>query len=214
MNNETEIELKFKLSILPDGMTNATKIKQIYLNFQDEETKSIIEQYFAPEEIDWTPIKEARVRRKTNESGEEFTLTLKSDGTLARKELQINIEGEQFETLRSKVTLGEIDKIRSKIHINDDLTIEVDEYLDKLEGLLSAEIEFDPELYPDKSEVIALALELLGSDIEDVTEVKEYKNKFLATVESLEKLMEIIREREEKDRMQDLSADPTKYSVS
>ncbi len=194
-----ETELKFRLKKLPDRLRNATEITQIYLDFSNKETRKLIGDLLK-EEFDWQTIKEIRIRSKKRKEQEKFYLTLKSDGTGQRDEYEASISASIFQMLKKCRIIGKIKKIRLEKKLPG-LIAEIDEYHGKLAGLLIAEIEYDPENYPDKNGIIQLAEEYIGKEIEDVTAIKEYKNKFLTNVSSLEDLEDRLKSKKNENKI-------------
>ncbi|MCT4685867.1 CYTH domain-containing protein [Vallitalea sp.] len=80
--------------------------------------------------------------RKTDKS---YYVTYKSSGLMVRQEFEDEISKEQYNTLKSKVDYNLISKKRYYIPLDNSLTVELDIFNDKLEGLIMAEVEFDSE---------------------------------------------------------------------
>lgn len=182
-----ETELKFKLKSLPQHLftceTFCTNIIQYYLKIEPD-TQVKLQTYFE-ETIDWSTIKEARVRVNYQSfcggSNCEFLLTLKSDGTLQRNELEITIDMDQYSSLCKMPKLGQIIKDRYLVpieHLN--LKLEIDRYYESLNGLFTAEVEYDPIVYTNQEQLIDDIQKFIGTDIENVTYDKRYKNVNLA----------------------------------
>ena len=115
-----EIERKFLVDELPDLSAAASKpIEQGYLATGDAEV---------------------RLRRR----GEDRLLTVKAGSGLSRKEAEIGLGEDQFETLWP---LTEGRRLRKRRHLlsEGDLEIELDVYEGGLEGLVVAEVEFESE---------------------------------------------------------------------
>ncbi|PKM68841.1 MAG: adenylate cyclase [Firmicutes bacterium HGW-Firmicutes-2] len=112
-----EIERKFIVSKLPDQLASYPK-------------KEILQGY-----VSTTPV--IRIRK----SNEDYFLTCKGKGLLAREEFEIPISAIEFEHLSSKLDYYLIHKIRYLIPYGD-FTIELDVFKDRLEGLILAEVEF------------------------------------------------------------------------
>ena len=81
---------------------------------------------------------EVRVRR----IGEESFLTVKRGSGLDRLEDEIEISAEQFQALWPATEGGRLSKRRFYVPL-DGLTAEVDVYGGELDGLVTAEVEFD-----------------------------------------------------------------------
>ena len=74
---------------------------------------------------------------------DEYILTVKSGGLLAREEYEINLSREEFENLQGKVSGNIIKKTRYIIPIEDTgLKVELDIFHGAFEGLVYAEVEF------------------------------------------------------------------------
>jgi CYTH domain-containing protein len=112
---------------------------------------------------------EVRVRR----AGEALTLTIKSAPGLVRVEEELALSEAQFDSLWALTEGRRVVKTRHLIALDDGLTAEVDVYEGDLDGLLTAEVEFDSE---DASSAFA-APEWLGRE---VTGDKRYANSELA----------------------------------
>ncbi len=110
-----EIERKFVIQKLPEGVDSGREIIQGYL-------------WFDPE---------VRLRKITG----EYRLTLKSIGTLARKESEHDIPEELFSLLWPLVGSKVVRKTRYLLDYND-LVLEIDVYSGKHEGLITLECEF------------------------------------------------------------------------
>ena len=146
-----EIEKKFLLRSLPNGITKGTKILQGYLSVGDPEV---------------------RVRAK----GERYFLTRKEGEGFVRSEEEYEISNKVFEILWSLTEKARIEKTRYEIIGADNLVWEIDEFqTGATEGLFLAEVELPdesivPEIPPAISEVIEI----------DVTNDEVYKNKNFA----------------------------------
>ncbi len=111
---------------------------------------------------------EARIRDRAG----DFTMTVKSKGTLSRGEWETEIDKDQFETLWPATNGKRVEKTRFTIPLGD-VEIELDIYEDDLMGLVSAEVEFTDE---DS----ASAFEVPEWFAVDVTHDKGFKNQNLA----------------------------------
>jgi len=113
-----EIERKFLVAQIPDLSTNcrALTIRQGYVS-----TSPVI-----------------RLRQQD----EDYILTVKGAGTLAKEEFELPLTPEQFHTLWQKTEGFTITKTRYVIPLADGLYAELDEYHDMLEGFLTVEVEF------------------------------------------------------------------------
>jgi adenylate cyclase len=110
-----------------------------------------------------------RVRRR----GGRTWLTVKSGAGRVRVEEEIEIDGDRFERLWLLTEGRRLEKTRYEIDAGDGVVIELDVYSGDLDGLVTAEVEFD-------SEEAAEAFEPPGWLGEDVTEDLRYKNQRLA----------------------------------
>lgn len=111
---------------------------------------------------------EARVRDK----GGKYTVTVKTKGELVRGEWETGLTQEQFDALWGASEGQRVEKTRFQIP-HDGLVIELDVYEGDLEGLVTAEIEFEDEVAAGRF----VAPEWLGAD---VTSNQKYKNQNLA----------------------------------
>ena len=130
----------------------------IFIKKYEEETKLEIERKFLvkrenlPENLEQYPSKaieqgylctEPVVRiRKSNDN---YYLTYKSKGLLAREEYNLPLTKEAYEHLKSKADGIVISKVRYVIPEKDGLSIELDVFKAPYEGLLLAEVEFPTE---------------------------------------------------------------------
>lgn len=116
-----EIERKFLIKKLPDNLTSykARKIEQAYLC-----TDPVV-----------------RVRR----DNDDYYLTYKSRGMIVREEYNLPLTKEAYGHLLAKVDGNIITKTRYEIPEKDNLTIELDVFEGKFDGLLLAEVEFTSE---------------------------------------------------------------------
>ncbi len=112
---------------------------------------------------------EVRVRRR----GQTCTLTVKSRPARTRVEEELAIEPERFAALWALADGRRISKTRYRVPYRG-ATVEVDEYHGDLDGLRTAEIEFDSEADSDAFTPPAW----LGSE---VTGDPRYANQTLAT---------------------------------
>lgn len=115
-----EIERKFLVKTLPDGLEQYphSRIEQAYLC-----TRPVV-----------------RVRRY----GEEFRLTCKGEGLLAREELELPLTQETYRKLLAKADGTVIEKERYRIPW-EGRVIELDIFGGALAPLVFAEVEFDSE---------------------------------------------------------------------
>ena len=114
-----EIERKFLVERVPDGVDAGEPIDQGYLAIADDGV-------------------EVRVRRR----GEATVLTVKSGPAMVRTEEEFAIDERRFEALWELTDGRRLSKTRHLIPLDDGLTAELDVYAGAVEGLLTAEIEF------------------------------------------------------------------------
>jgi CYTH domain-containing protein len=114
---------------------------------------------------------EVRVRRY----GSRPFLTIKSGGGGARVEEELEIDGRRFRSLWQLTEGRRLEKTRYRIPAAGEATIELDVYRGALEGLITAEVEFD-------SADAAAAFEPPAWFGREVTDDPAYKNQRLATV--------------------------------
>lgn len=114
-----EIERKFLIDTIPFSLNEfkSRKIEQAYLS-----TEPVI-----------------RVRR----DNDEYYLTYKSKGFVVREEYNLPLTRESYEHLLSKADGNIISKTRYEIPEKSNLTIELDIFEGKFQGLILAEVEFD-----------------------------------------------------------------------
>ncbi len=147
-----EIERKFTIKTMPDLTAFSTKkIVQAYLN-----TDPVI-----------------RIRKEN----EDYYLTYKGKGLLAREEYNLPLNKESFEHLLKKADGIIISKTRYCIPYKKH-TIELDIFEDDLAPLIIAEVEFE-------SEKEAAAFTPPDWFLEDVTYDKRYHNSNLSTMKNL-----------------------------
>lgn len=147
-----EIERKFRLAHMPpvDEVSEiGVEIAQGYLSTEDGE---------------------ARVRQK----GIKFFFTVKGEGNLSRDEWETEIPEWVFKTLWLKTEGRRVEKTRYSIHYQG-LTLEVDEYYGRLNGVFTLECEFSSE-----EAARAFVLPEWAVSAVEVTNDKAYKNKNLA----------------------------------
>jgi len=118
-----EIERKFLVEQIPPNLDSypSNKISQGYL-------------------VSKNPNIEERVRKK----GNKFFFTRKTKGFLIREEEEEEISEDKFLNLWNLTENKRIEKIRYEIGF-EKFVIEIDIYNGNLEGLITAEVEFDSE---------------------------------------------------------------------
>lgn len=144
-----EIERKFLIKKLPDNLTSykARKIEQAYLC-----TDPVV-----------------RVRR----DNDDYYLTYKSKGMLVREEYNLPLTKEAYGHLLAKADGNIITKTRYEIPEKDNLTIELDVFEGKFDGLLLAEVEFASE----EEALCYIPPEWFGEDVSNST---KYHNSTLS----------------------------------
>lgn len=144
-----EIERKFLIKKLPDNLTSykARKIEQAYLC-----TDPVV-----------------RVRR----DNDDYYLTYKSKGMIVREEYNLPLTKEAYGHLLAKADGNIITKTRYEIPEKDNLTIELDVFEGKFDGLLLAEVEFASE----EEALCYIPPEWFG---EDVSNSAKYHNSTLS----------------------------------
>lgn len=112
-----EIELKFLVKTLPA--------------LENYSSKKILQAYVSNDPV-------IRIRQMN----EDYFLTVKNKGQIAREEFEMPITKMQFENLWKKVEGTPIEKIRYFIPLENHLTAELDVYFGALDGLYTVEVEF------------------------------------------------------------------------
>lgn len=145
-----EIEKKFIPKEIPKNLEHFVyhKIEQAYLN-----TAPVV-----------------RIRKQDD----EYYLTYKGGGMMAREEYNLPLNAESYQHLREKVDGNIITKTRYLIPINDgNLTAELDIFEGKFSGMLLVEVEFDSIEQAD-------AFQKPDWFGEEVTHDKMYHNSYLS----------------------------------
>lgn len=146
-----EIERKYLIHHLPEDLSNHPH-------------RTIEQGYLCTEPV-------VRVRR----DGDDYVLTYKSKGFLAREEHNLPLTKDAYEHLIAKADGQIITKERYCIPLTDVLTIELDIFAGKLSPLILAEVEF-----PSLEEANAfIPPEWFG---EDVTHLPDYQNSTLSKI--------------------------------
>ncbi|WMI81554.1 CYTH domain-containing protein [Anaerotignum sp. MB30-C6] len=136
--------------------------KEIPFSLEGFVCKQIIQSY-----ISFEPT--IRIRK----SNEQYFLTVKGKGHMAREEFEIPIQQQEYDRLLEKIEGNEVRKKRYYIPLERGYMAELDIYEGQLEGLFTTEVEF-PTMEEAESFV---PLTWLG---EDITKDRRYKNTFLA----------------------------------
>ncbi|MBQ9091537.1 MAG: CYTH domain-containing protein [Anaerotignum sp.] len=110
---------------------------------------------------------------RIRQSDDDYILTVKGKGHLARDEFELLLSKEDYDKLSLKTEGTPVIKKRYLVPIAGGLTAEVDIYEGELEGLMTTEVEF-PSLEAAEHFV---APEWFGKD---VSEEKAYKNTSLS----------------------------------
>lgn len=113
-----EIERKWLIKTVPENLSSCPH--------------HIIEQGY----LSVAPV--VRIRRQDD----DYILTYKGDGLMAREEYNLPLTKEAYEHLKTKIDGRLIAKTRYLIPLPDGLMIELDHFKSPLEGLYLAEIEF------------------------------------------------------------------------
>lgn len=189
-----EREVKILLPKLPSGLKKYVDIRQGYLAKNEPFIKNVVGLLFSHLNFDYAEIDVVRIRDKVkyhNGCGtgkHQYILTAKGPGLFERKEYEIEIKENLFNTLWQKTTLGFLVKRRYEdlININgQELIVEIDEYQGKLAGLYTAEIEIkDPHLRPYLLPFIKERYLFQSGEVRDITEEPAYKNNHLALRDS------------------------------
>ena len=136
--------------------------KEIPFDITAYPCKQIVQSY-----ISFSPT--IRLRR----SNEDYILTVKGKGHLAREEFELPLRKADYERLMEKTEGTPVIKKRYLVPIEDGLTAEVDIYEGELEGLMTTEVEF-PSLEAAEGYVAPAGFG------KDVSEEKAYKNTSLS----------------------------------
>lgn len=113
---------------------------------------------------------EVRLRR----SGDDLRLTVKKGHGISRQETEVQLPVEVFEELWPRTGGQRVEKVRHLVNIGDGLTAEVDVYSGDLEGLVTAEVEFESDGAAESFDAPAwMGIEVTGDG--------RYANQTLAT---------------------------------
>lgn len=115
----TEIERKWKVPVVPDGLGVPVRIRQGYLTEPGHDP-------------------EIRIRDKAG----RFLLTVKGRPAMTRNEVEFDIGATDFDELWPMTNGARISKDRHTVELGADLTAEVDVFAD---GLVLVEVEFADE---------------------------------------------------------------------
>jgi len=147
-----------------DEIERVFKVRQLPKNLEQYPSENIVQGYLA---IDVTG-SEVRLRK----IGDRYFETYKGAGRLQRRELEIELSPDQFNTLWLGTEGRRIEKIRYQIN-EGGRKIELNVFRGNLEGLVLAEVEFPSR---EKSEEFEPP-DWFG---EEVTEDSRFKNQNLA----------------------------------
>ncbi len=155
-----EIERKFLLEAIPGDIRRRSeriRIQQGYLALGEDG-------------------REVRLRK----AGHQYWLTVKTEGTLTRKEYETELTAQQFQQLWEATENRRLTKDRFR-NYRPDYLLEIDEYHQPLQGLLVAEVEF-------RSEAAAHRFEPPPWMGREITHLNFLKNKNLLKFKTLEEL--------------------------
>ena len=146
-----EIERKFLIDKIPDS-----------IDLSSLKCRRIEQGYLCTEPV-------VRVRR----DNDDYYLTYKSKGLMAREEYNLPLNEAAYNTLIKKADGNIITKTRYEIPEKDNLTIELDVFEGKFDGLLLAEVEFASE----EEALCYIPPEWFGEDVSNST---KYHNSTLS----------------------------------
>jgi CYTH domain-containing protein/CHAD domain-containing protein len=174
-----EIERKFLVDEMPRAESGKTEIEQGYLAVDEQA--------------------EVRLRR----AGDELLLTAKSGHGEVREEVEVTIGPGPFEELWTLTAGRRVQKVRHYVPLGGGLRAEVDVYGGELDGLRTAEVEFDSREAADNfARPHWLGKELTGD--------RRYANQSLATAG----LPEEARNDDDAGTEDAMSADPSQETES
>lgn len=187
-NSQLTIEEKNKISHRGKALRTALKALDEHINYEIEK-KYLIDlnniSHLDLSRLEQTKIiqgyisKKPVIRiRKTNTGN---YLTIKGNSLFKRKEYELEICNEEFETLLTKVSGNLIKKTRYYIKLENDLIGELDIYEDNLKGFANVEVEFNNMEEANKF----IPPEYFGKD---VTLDKKYSNSNLTEIEKINEL--------------------------
>ena len=122
-----EIERKFLVRTLPDGL--------------DGYRHRAVVQGYLQGAADGTHV---RLRRLDGRQGAQYVLTVKQGRGLRRTEVEVELSEDQFAALWPLTAGRRVRKVRYYVPL-DGATVELDVYQDQLDGLCTAEAEFEDE---------------------------------------------------------------------
>jgi adenylate cyclase len=118
MSQGREIERKYQVKRLPDGLDDGAPMVQRYLAV-DGDTQ-------------------VRLRRK----GDRRLLTVKAGGGMNHAEEELELDSERFDRLWPLAAGREIRKVRYEVALGDGLVAELDVFEGHLDGMVCVEVEF------------------------------------------------------------------------
>jgi CYTH domain-containing protein/CHAD domain-containing protein len=121
-----EIERKFLVEEMPRAESGRTEIEQGYLALEAET--------------------EVRLRR----AGDELFLTVKGGHGEVREEVEVPIDPPAFKSLWALTAGRRVRKVRHYVPVGEELRAEIDVYEGELDGLRTAEVEFDSRAEADR----------------------------------------------------------------
>ncbi len=161
-----ERELKYVVDKIPQSFNKVLKIRQYY--FRPSKSSKLISKLF-PEAMD---IRTYRLRIIDDKA----ILTLKTEGILSRNEYEKEVDQEIKELILSDEITSEIIKNRYFYYF-DNYTVELDEYLNLKNKLLTAEVEyFSDDISYHKKNIESILVNNLDLEISDVSFDFRYKN--------------------------------------
>ncbi len=168
MNNE--IELKYKVSNIPNVYDDKMEIIQIY--FDGFKKLDILENLFT--DLDFNKINTFRLR---NINKDKYVITLKTKGSLSRLEYEKEISKDVFDSLCKDNILSMIIKNRYVLK-HDKYCFEFDEYLSLKINLYTCEVELESldDIDNDKLKIEKAFRDYFKIDYLDVSNDSRYKN--------------------------------------
>ncbi len=140
------------------------------------ERKFLAEKHLLP--AGWEEVHSARLSQfyisldptiRIRKQDEEYILTVKGSGSIAREEFELKITKAQYEELLPKAATKTVEKQRYFYKLDEKSTAEIDIYFGELLGLLTIEVEFS-------SMEDCMAFEAPSWFGKEVSEDKRYKN--------------------------------------
>jgi CYTH domain-containing protein len=186
--NGKEVEVKFVVPLADSSdikprdnlkLLSTTHIEQIYLD-RDAPAVALLAKVLCHGH---TP-KEVRIRRAQAVGSTEAatdTLTFKSDGTLTRDEVELELETpEVFEELTTRHAVSQIKKTRTVYQLPSGLLLECDVFAEPRHDFMMIEVEFEPTVWSREQVTAEIQAAFPCTKLRDVTEDKSFKNAALA----------------------------------